>query len=117
MQPAVQDGEHLKGLEWDDLGGELVKPRVLGQRLAIIYSWIHELFEALDFEGKGHINLQTSGPIIYKVLSAMKVTQLWDVMNKALDNEHIVTLDKLPSVVLLWIGIDEHFEVIHQNGA
>jgi hypothetical protein len=111
------DGEQAKGLEWEDISNEVVEPRVIGHRLCIIYMWIQELFEALDFEGNGHINLQTTGPVIYKVLSAMKVTQLWDIMGKALENEHIVTPDKVPYIVFLWMGINEHFEIIHQHRA
>ena len=108
--------------EWgDEDQAQPLAPRTIAERLAIVFSWIDELFQALDLESKNVIDLSRSGASIYKVLSDLNLQQLWETMTKAIDHESIISPDQFVIVVLAWTGIDDTFELANQrslgNGA
>lgn len=103
------DAEGVDGVEPE------VPPKQIAERLAIIFSWIEELFAALDLESRSVIDLSRSGASIYKILSDMNLAQLWETMSKAVDHDSTLTDDQFMTVALSWMGIDETFEMAHQR--
>jgi len=101
-------------LGWTD--NETSDVKAIMQRLSVIYSWAKETFAALDLQTCGTVDLNQTGPTIYKLFSHMKISHLWDTLTKVLDGEAVVTLERFNAVFFLWMGIDEQFELSCQRG-
>lgn len=102
--------------EWgDEDDTKSLPPKELTGRLATVFSWVDELFHALDLESRNTIDLSRSGAAIYKILSDMNLQQLWETMTKTIDHEALITPDQFLLVVLAWTGIDDAFELSHQR--
>jgi hypothetical protein len=67
-------------------------------------------------EAKGVVDLARSGSVIFKILSDMKLTHMWDALNKALGSETTISRTLFVSVFLSWMGIDEQLELQCQQG-
>lgn len=108
-----EDACKAGGIDWNN---DATDVHVLMQRLAVIYSWARETFQALDLESAGTIDLSQVGPKIFKLLNDLKISHLWESMSKVLNGDMVITPRLFDAVFFLWMGIDEQFESSCQRG-
>jgi len=102
------------GLDWQN--DDTHDLSVILQRLTIIYSWAGHIFSALDLESKGLVDLNRSGPALFSIFSELKISHLWDLLQKLVNGEATMSPQRFVAVFFLWMGIDEQFELSCQQG-
>jgi hypothetical protein len=93
-----------------DADNPMAAARLL-QDLSSIFSNMDATYESLDTNHSGVVDLEESGPTIYKALQNMHLGHMWETLTAAADNGTEIPCTAFSKVYLTWVGIDEQFEV------
>eukprot|EP00892_Ulva_mutabilis_P004198 jgi/Ulvmu1/214/UM001_0218.1 len=86
-------------------------------QLKHMYTWMAEVFFALDLQCMGSINIATDGTIIHKALADGGLEQLWHSLVSEADASHEVSPGRFMRVFFKWMGIEDDWAVMagHQR--
>ena len=62
-------------------------------------------------EHQGFVDVGEHGPLIYKAMTKLGLSRLWEALNTANEVTQHVTRDEFTKVYLSWLGMGDQFEM------